>query len=35
MVGTLVAPDEVTGTYSIFGCHQSDGGTLDITSPSC
>jgi hypothetical protein len=35
MVGTLVAPDEVTGTYSIFGCHQSDGGTFDITSPSC
>lgn len=35
MVGTLVSPDEVTGTYSIFGCHQSDGGSFDITSPSC
>ena len=35
MVGTLVAPDEATGTYSIFGCKQSDGGTFDITSPSC
>ena len=35
MVGTLVSPNEATGTYSIFGCHQSDGGTFDITSPSC
>jgi hypothetical protein len=35
MVGTLVSPDEVTGTYSIFGCHQADGGEFDITSPSC
>ena len=33
--GTLVSSDEITGTYSIFGCHQSDGGTFDITSPSC
>jgi len=35
MVGSLVAPDEVSGTYSIFGCHESDGGRFDITSPSC
>jgi hypothetical protein len=35
MVGALVAPNEVSGTYSIFGCRQSDGGTFDITSPSC
>jgi hypothetical protein len=35
VVGTLVAPDEVTGSYSVFGCHQSDGGTFDITSSGC
>lgn len=35
MVGALVAPKEASGTYSIFGCKQSDGGTFDITSPSC
>jgi hypothetical protein len=33
--GTLVQPGEITGNYTIFGCHQSDGGTLDITSPDC
>jgi hypothetical protein len=35
LVGSLVAPDEVSGSYSIFGCHESDGGSFDITSPSC
>jgi hypothetical protein len=35
MVGTLVSPDEASGTYSIFGCRASDGGTFDITRPSC
>jgi hypothetical protein len=35
VVATLVAPDEITGSYTQFGCHQSDGGTFDITSPSC
>lgn len=34
-VGTLVTPDEVTGTYSIFGCKVSDGGTFDICTPAC
>ncbi len=35
MVGTLVESGEVTGTYSIFGCKESDGGSFDITSPTC
>ena len=33
--GTLVEAGEITGTYTIFGCHQSDGGTFDMTSPGC
>lgn len=33
--GTLVSPGEITGNYSIFGCKMSDGGTFDITSPTC
>jgi hypothetical protein len=33
--GTLVSPGEITGTYSQFGCHQADGGSFDITSPTC
>ena len=33
--GTLVQSDEITGNYTIFGCHQSDGGTFDMTSPDC
>jgi hypothetical protein len=33
--GTLVQSGEITGTYTIFGCHQSDGGTFDMTSPDC
>ena len=33
--GILVAPDEVTGNYALFGCKQADGGSFDITSPSC
>jgi len=33
--GTLVESGEITGTYIIFGCHQSDGGTFDMTSPDC
>jgi hypothetical protein len=33
--GTLVSPNEVTGNYSIFGCKASDGGTFDITRPTC
>ena len=33
--GTLVGPNEVTGNYSIFGCRASDGGTFDITRPTC
>ena len=24
-----------TGSHTIFGCHQSDGGAFDITSPDC
>ena len=32
---TLVRSDEITGTYTIFGCHQSDGGTFDITNSDC
>ncbi len=30
--GILVSPDEVTGTYSQFGCRQADGGSFDITT---
>ena len=33
--GTLVAPGEITGTYSQFGCHEADGGSFDISSPTC
>ena len=33
--GTLVSPGEITGTYSQYGCHEADGGSFDITSPSC
>jgi hypothetical protein len=33
--GTLVQSDEITGTYTIFGCHQSDGGTFDVTNTNC
>jgi hypothetical protein len=33
--GTLVSPGEITGNYSQFGCHEADGGSFDITSPSC
>ena len=33
--GALVQSDEITGSYSIFGCRQSDGGTFDITSREC
>lgn len=33
--GTLVSPNEITGNFSIFGCKRSDGGTFDITRPSC
>lgn len=31
----LVNPGEISGTYAQFGCHQADGGSFDITSPSC
>lgn len=30
--GTLVSPTEITGNYSIFGCHIADGGNFDINS---
>ena len=33
--GTLVSPNEVTGNYSRFGCRPSDGGSFDITNPTC
>jgi hypothetical protein len=33
--GTLVQSGEITGSYSIFGCHQADGGTFDMTSSDC
>jgi len=33
--GILVNPGELSGTYSQFGCHQADGGSFDITSPTC
>lgn len=35
VTGTLVQSGEITGNYSIFGCHQSDGGTFDMTSSDC
>ena len=35
VTGILVNPSELTGTYAQFGCHQADGGSFDITSPSC
>jgi hypothetical protein len=30
--GTLVTPTEISGNYSIFGCHIADGGNFDINS---
>jgi hypothetical protein len=30
--GTLVSPTEITGNYSVFGCHRADGGSFDINS---
>jgi|SRR5215469_518918 len=33
--GILVEPDEITGNFSQFGCRQADGGSFDITSPTC
>jgi len=33
--GTLVESGEITGNYTIFGCHKSDGGTFDITRSDC
>jgi hypothetical protein len=30
--GTLVTPTEISGSYSIFGCHVADGGDFDINS---
>ena len=33
--GILVNPSEVAGTYAVFGCNQADGGTFDITTPTC
>ena len=35
VTGTLVQPGEITGSYSIFGCHQADGGTFDMTTSDC
>jgi len=35
VTGTLVEPGEITGSYSIFGCHQADGGTFDMTTYDC
>jgi hypothetical protein len=35
VTGTLVQSGEITGSYSIFGCHQADGGTFDMTSSDC
>ena len=35
VTGTLVQPGEITGSYSIFGCHQADGGTFDMTNSDC
>jgi hypothetical protein len=35
VTGTLVQPREITGSYSIFGCHQADGGTFDMTTSDC
>jgi hypothetical protein len=35
VTGTLVQSGEMTGSYSIFGCHQADGGTFDIASSDC
>jgi len=34
-VGTLVDSQEISGSFSTFGCRPSDGGTFDITSPTC
>jgi hypothetical protein len=33
--GTLVESGEITGNYTIFGCHKSDGGTFDISRSDC
>jgi hypothetical protein len=33
--GTLEAPNELSGTYSQFGCKQADSGSFDIESPGC
>jgi hypothetical protein len=33
--GALVRSGEIAGSYSIFGCHQADGGTFDMTSSDC
>ena len=33
IVGTLVSPGEIMGSYSVFGCRQSDAGSFDITTP--
>jgi hypothetical protein len=30
--GTLVTPTEISGNYSVFGCHIADGGNFDINS---
>ena len=35
VTGTLVQSGEITGSYSIFGCHQADGGTFDMTTSDC
>ena len=35
VTGTLVQSGEITGSYSIFGCHQADGGTFDMTNSDC
>ena len=35
VTGTRVQSGEITGSYSIFGCHQADGGTFDMTRSDC